>query len=101
MNPLEDGKVVVPPVNLNNYAAVFAACLLIGRSATAKLHRHYGCWTGGPKKHPWHSHINDMACGHDRRMSDFACQHCHRQREEDPLDQIPDARGYAQTKREK
>lgn len=53
-----------------------------------------GCWTDKAKLHPWHTNITDMACGYDDKLSYSGCAGCWRSRDESPLDQIPDARGF-------
>ena len=83
----------MPPINLWTYAMALAACHLIAREPLQRLHKRAGCWTGGPKKHPWHSDITDMACGYDHKLTDPQCLHCHRQRDEQPHEQIPSAPG--------
>jgi hypothetical protein len=52
-----------------------------------------GCWTDQPRPHPWHADITDMACGYDHKLTDSACLHCHRQRPDQPHEQIPAAPG--------
>jgi hypothetical protein len=92
----------LPPINLWTYRMVLSMILrldikqLAGMSmANSEIpNNRYGCWTEGPKPHPWHGNIIDMACGYDHRMTEHRCAGCWRQRVEAPIDQIPDGRGY-------
>lgn len=88
----------VPPINLWSYRAALPIGLWIAIGQLAQLHRQptpkrTGCWSDGPRPHPWHAAIQDRACGYDHRLTDLGCSGCWRQREESPIDQIPDARG--------
>ena len=96
-----EGKRVIkfPPINLLNYRYALTMGLWLAMAPIAQLYRpdpsrRTGCWSDGPRPHPWHIEITDMACGYDHKMTDTGCSGCWRQRNESPIDQIPDARGY-------
>lgn len=88
----------LPPINLWSYRASLSLGLWLAIGQLAQLHRpatprRTGCWSDGPRAHPWHAEIQDRACGYYHRLTDPGCSGCWRRREESPLDQIPDARG--------
>jgi hypothetical protein len=48
----------------------------------------YACFTLVPKIHPWRPDITDLACGYLEKADDVHCQHCHRNRPENPEEQL-------------
>ena len=76
----------IPPINLWSIRSARAIGLWLGLSdlvqfnprepAPVVVPRRAGCWTEGPRPHPGHAEIADMACGYDHKLTDPACAGC-------------------------